>query len=159
MKEELSGIKSKNEAKNRDLEIDNEKLKYEYAKVDTTIENLVEAIKLGRRKEILLLEELEHEEKILRNTKDQGSAYYLFLRGKDPGQTDLEEKLNQEVGKTYDEKLSNILRRNMWLKAEKMKLQDMIDLMKEMGVDPNREKLIARDDVDSFIDSTSILGD
>jgi hypothetical protein len=90
--------------------------------------------------------------------KDKGSALYLFLKGKNPGNTDLEIRLNKAVGQAYDEKLSKTLRKNIDLKAEKLKLQDMVRLMEEMKIDKKKEKLIARDDVDSQIDSFSMFG-
>jgi hypothetical protein len=54
---------------------------------------------------------------------------YLYLKGKYPGNADLEIRMNHELGKTYDEKLSKILRKNIDLKNEKNKLVDLIQLM------------------------------
>lgn len=159
LKEELLMMKSKHKANNRDLLINNDDLKYEYAKLDSDIEEIIQIIKTGRKREIELLEEVENEERRLQMLKDRGSALYLYLQGKNPGNADLEIRLNQEVGQTYDEKLSKILKKNIELKSEKIKLQDMILLMKEMKVDKQVERRYAREMVDSKIDSFSMLGD
>ena len=158
LQDKLLTIQAQHSANNKDLHINNDELKYEYAKLDQEIEDIVSIIKAGRKKEIQLLEEVENEENKLRMLKDKGSALYLFLKGKNPGNTDLEIRLNKAVGQAYDEKLSKTLRKNIDLKAEKLKLQDMVRLMEEMKIDKKKEKLIARDDVDSQIDSFSMFG-
>lgn len=159
IKEELLVIKARHGADNKNLLIKNDELKYEYAKLDSEIEDMIAIIKAGRKKEIQLLEKVEDEERRYRLLKDKGHALYLFLKGKYPGDTDLEIRLNQEVGQTYDEKLSRTLKKNLQLKMEKNKLMDTIALMEEMKIEAKEEREMARDLVDSKIESISMLGD
>ena len=159
IREELLTLKAKHDANNKSLLIQNDDLKYEYAKLDSEIEDMIAIIKAGRKKEIELLEQVEEEERKHRLLKDKGSALYLFLKGKYPGNADLEIRLNHKLGQTYDEKLSKTLKKNLDLKQEKTKLMDMIALMEEMKVDATEERKMARDMVDSNIESVSMLGE
>ena len=157
LKKDLSTIKAKHLSNNKSLVVQNDEIKYEFMKLDKDIEDLILAIKEGRKKEIMLLEKVELEEKNIRQIKDKGAALYLSLHGRQPGNSDLGMQLNKEIGGAYDEKLSKILKKNVSLKKDKVRLQDMIDLMQGMAVDVQREKQIARDMVDSGIDSMSMF--
>jgi hypothetical protein len=67
MEDELLSLKARHDADNKNLKINNEDLQYEYAKLDSEIEDIVKIIKAGRKKEIELLEEVENEERRYRN--------------------------------------------------------------------------------------------
>lgn len=78
-------------------------MKYEYVSVEKDISDIVEIIKAGRKREIALLEQLEEEEKDLRNFKEKGGALYLIQHGINPDTFEMEVELTKQLASNYDE--------------------------------------------------------
>ena len=149
-------IQARHDVDKKALVIQNDDVKYEYVSVEKDISDIVEIIKAGRKREIALLEQLEEEEKDLRNFKEKGGALYLIQHGINPDTFEMEVELTKQLASNYDEQLSGILRRNIELKQEKTQLLDMINMMEDLQGMKDDERRIARDMVDSNIESLSV---
>ena len=103
LNEERLLIQARHDQDKKNLEIQNYDVKYEYVSVEKDIQDILEIIKAGRKREVSLLEQLEQEESDLRALKGKGGALYLIRHGINPDSLEVELEMTKALALTFDE--------------------------------------------------------